>query len=215
MQITDTQQMMLMLSMRLFLPVCLCVLVGASPQPTNISKSKTVTLTKVKMLIEKITPPPSKYVSVEKSFAIHIKWPDGYFDCVQSQCDNKYKLRYREKNPAMTPKWIVLPVILSSGGVQVWNLRADATWEFQVIEVDPTSILEARDVHLVDDDLVDRERDVGLSPALRSHRSWVTEETVLLAGWALFTGLTAALDWIPDTAPQGCSKYKRAHKLPC
>ena len=32
----------------------------------------------------------------------------------------------------MTPKWIVLPVILSSGGVQVWNLRADATWEFQV-----------------------------------------------------------------------------------
>jgi len=97
----------------------------------------------------------------------------------------------------------------------VWNLRADATWEFQVIEADPTSILEARDVHLVDDDLVDRERDVGLSPALRSHRSWVTEETALLAGWALFTGLTAALDWIPDNAPQGCPKYKRAHKLPC
>ena len=82
--------------------------------------------------------------------------------------------------------------------------------------MDPTSILEARDVHLVDDDLVDREiRDVGLSPALRSHRSWVTEETVLLAGWALFTGLTAALDWIPDTTPQGCPKYKGALKLPC
>ena len=53
------------------------------------------------MLIEKITPPPSKYVSVEKSFAIHIKWPDGYFDCVQSQCDNKYKLRYRPVHQKM------------------------------------------------------------------------------------------------------------------
>jgi len=102
------------------------------------------------LIIEKTTPhaPGNVTVSRKETFAVTIEWLPGYSGC--THCEQTYKIRYREKDSRM-PNWIELPVNPPNARkIQIHNLSAGTTYEFQVIGINDygdgmmSQIVEAR-----------------------------------------------------------------------
>lgn len=98
--------------------------------------NEVATLTARTMLVvEKTTPhaPSNVTVTRKETFAVTIEWLPGYSGC--SHCEQTYKIRYREKDSRM-PNWIELPVNPPNARkIQIHNLSAGTTYEFQVIGI--------------------------------------------------------------------------------